>query len=56
MSERNNRNEPSGDDIAKVVLTKFDELPAKRKPLNRGEGVREWVPLSGIVASSRFIL
>ncbi|KAF7954449.1 hypothetical protein EAE96_005570 [Botrytis aclada] len=45
------RNEPSGDEIANVVLKQFDELPTKRKPLNRGEGVREWVPLSGIVAS-----
>ncbi|CAD6444446.1 4c181175-502f-4b82-a424-2b5343324335 [Sclerotinia trifoliorum] len=44
-------NDPSGDEIANVVLKQFDELPAKRKPLNRGEGVREWVPLSGIVAS-----
>jgi len=40
----------SGDDIAEVVLKKFDALPAKAKPLVRGSGVREWVPLSGIVA------
>lgn len=49
----NEGNEPSGDEIANVVLKQFDELPTKRKPLSRGEGVREWVPLSGIVASGR---
>lgn len=42
--------EVSGDDIANVVLEQFDKLPAKRKPQVRGPGVREWVPLSGIVA------
>ncbi|KAF7870447.1 hypothetical protein EAF04_004191 [Stromatinia cepivora] len=51
MDKRNQIDEPSGDEIANVVLKLFDELPTKRKPLNRGEGVREWVPLSGIVAS-----
>ena len=40
----------SGDDIADAVLKQFDKLPAKRKPQIRGDGVREWVPLSGIVA------
>jgi hypothetical protein len=40
----------SADDVAKVVLEEFDRLPTKRKPLVRGDGVREWVPLSGIVA------
>ncbi|KAH8811444.1 adenosine deaminase/editase [Xylogone sp. PMI_703] len=40
----------SGDAIAQVVLEQFDKLPAKRKPQVRGDGVREWVPLSGIVA------
>lgn len=42
--------EVSGDKIAQAVLDQFDKLPAKRKPLVRGGGVREWVPLSGIVA------
>ncbi|RDW80139.1 hypothetical protein BP6252_04777 [Coleophoma cylindrospora] len=42
--------EVSGDDIATVVLEQFEKLPAKRKPQVRGPGVREWVPLSGIVA------
>lgn len=46
--------EPLGEDIANVVLKQFDEFPAKRKPLDRGEGIREWVPLSGIVASGTF--
>ncbi|KAH7336247.1 adenosine deaminase/editase [Rhexocercosporidium sp. MPI-PUGE-AT-0058] len=40
----------SGDEIADVVLREFDKWPNKRKPLLRGDGVREWVPLSGIVA------
>jgi len=39
-----------GDEIAYAVLKIFDQLPAKAKPLNRGSGVREWVPLCGIVA------
>ncbi|RFU32639.1 hypothetical protein B7463_g3706, partial [Scytalidium lignicola] len=41
--------EISGDEIAQAVLKQFDKLPTKRKPLVRGGGVREWVPLSGIV-------
>jgi hypothetical protein len=43
----------SGDDIAHVVLKQFDALPAKAKPLVRGGRVREWVPLSGIVAQGQ---
>ena len=44
-----------GDEIAQAVLSQFDALPSKGKPLNRGFdnkgiNVREWVPLSGIVA------
>jgi tRNA-specific adenosine deaminase 1 len=42
--------EISGDEIADVVLNEFDKWPAKRKPLVRSDGVKEWVPLSGIVA------
>ncbi|KUI62117.1 hypothetical protein VP1G_09261 [Cytospora mali] len=38
------------DTIAYVVLKEFDRLPPKRKPQIRGNGIREWVPLSGIVA------
>jgi tRNA-specific adenosine deaminase 1 len=37
------------DDIALVVLEEFRKLPAKRKPAVRDNGLREWVPLSGIV-------
>lgn len=40
----------SGDEIADVVLREFDRWPNKRKPLLRSDGVKEWVPLSGIVA------
>ncbi|TVY25543.1 tRNA-specific adenosine deaminase [Lachnellula hyalina] len=42
--------EISGDDIADAVLKQFDSWEKKRKPLARPNGVREWVPLSGIVA------
>jgi tRNA-specific adenosine deaminase 1 len=42
--------EISGNEIADVVLRQFDAFPTKGKPLNRGAGVKEWVPLSGIVA------
>ncbi|RDL41020.1 Adenosine-deaminase-containing protein [Venustampulla echinocandica] len=42
--------EISGDEIADVVLRRFDAWESKRKPLKRTNGVREWVPLSGIVA------
>ncbi|OAA62424.1 Adenosine deaminase/editase [Niveomyces insectorum RCEF 264] len=38
------------DAIADAVLREFDKLPANRKPAVRTNGVREWVPLSGIVA------
>ncbi|PBP20962.1 adenosine-deaminase domain-containing protein [Diplocarpon rosae] len=40
----------SGDEVAEVVLREFDKWPAKRRPLVRSDGVKEWVPLSGIVA------
>lgn len=40
----------SGDDIADVVLKQFHALPKKAKPIDRGGGTKEWVPLSGIVA------
>ncbi|PVH88854.1 adenosine-deaminase domain-containing protein [Cadophora sp. DSE1049] len=43
----------SGDEIADVVLKEFDRWPNKRKPLLRSDGVKEWVPLSGIVAQGR---
>merc|ERR1711939_420221 len=43
----------SGDEIADVVLREFDSWPNKRKPLLRSDGVKEWVPLSGIVAQGR---
>lgn len=43
--------EVSGDEIADAVLQEFDRWPKKRKPReDRGKNVREWVPLSGIVA------
>jgi tRNA-specific adenosine deaminase 1 len=38
------------DSIASVVIEQFNRLPAKRKPSIRDNGLREWVPLSGIVA------
>ncbi|EPE26452.1 adenosine-deaminase-containing protein [Glarea lozoyensis ATCC 20868] len=39
----------SGDEIADAVLTQFDSWEKKRKPMNRADNVKEWVPLSGIV-------
>lgn len=38
------------DSVASVVIERFNQLPAKRKPSIRDNGLREWVPLSGIVA------
>ncbi|CBY00523.1 predicted protein [Plenodomus lingam JN3] len=43
--------DPYPDAIADCVLTAFDQLPEKRKPRERGDGLREWVPLAGIVVS-----
>jgi len=37
------------DEIALAVLEEFRKLPTKRKPAIRDNGLREWVPLSGIV-------
>ncbi|CRK22865.1 hypothetical protein BN1723_012803 [Verticillium longisporum] len=37
--------------IADAVFEKFRQLPARRKPQVRDNGVHEWVPLSGIVAA-----
>jgi tRNA-specific adenosine deaminase 1 len=48
--------EHTGDLIADVVQEQFHSLPAKRKPLSRGNDVQEWVPLSGIVAEGAFLL
>ncbi|KOS18309.1 tRNA-specific adenosine deaminase 1 [Escovopsis weberi] len=36
--------------IARAVIDHFNKLPSKRKPTVRGNGLQEWVPLSGIVA------
>lgn len=41
------------DIIASLVLQHFNQLPNKRKPLVRDNGVHEWVPLSGIVAQGK---
>lgn len=42
------------DAIAATVLDEFEKLPANRKPAIRSNGVREWVPLSGIVAERTY--
>ncbi|KAI0540384.1 adenosine deaminase/editase [Xylaria digitata] len=39
--------------IASLVQQEFDKLPPKRKPVVRDNGLREWVPLSGIVAEEK---
>lgn len=46
--------EVSPDEVADLVLNTFDGLEKKRKPLARESGVKEWVPLSGIVAQRWF--
>ena len=46
--------EHTGDIIAEAVQKKLESLPQKRKPQSRGSGVREWVPLSGVVAEGTF--
>ena len=46
--------ELAGDEIAETVHRQFDGLPQKRKPQSRGDAVREWVPLSGVVAEGAF--
>ena len=47
--------ETEADDIASLVLEGFRKLPAKRKPAVRDNGLREWVPLSGIVVKGRYM-
>ncbi|KAF6807643.1 tRNA-specific adenosine deaminase [Colletotrichum musicola] len=42
--------------IADLVLRRFRELPAKRKPQVRDNGPHEWVPLSAIVAEEDDVL
>jgi hypothetical protein len=42
--------EVTGDSIAEAVLERFNSLPKKRKPIQRADHRREWVPLAGIVA------
>lgn len=42
--------EVTADEIARAVIDKFNSLPQKRKPIVRGNGSIEWVPLSGVVA------
>jgi hypothetical protein len=44
------------DDIALAVLEEFRKLTAKRKPAVRDNGLREWVPLSGIVVKGKGFL
>lgn len=43
------------DAVADTILKSFAKLPKKRKPLEGG-GKKEWVPLAGIVAQSKFFL
>ena len=37
------------DQVARIVISQFNKLPPRRKPTIRGNGLHEWVPLSGIV-------
>ncbi|CAG8962485.1 hypothetical protein HYFRA_00014220 [Hymenoscyphus fraxineus] len=45
--------EISGDGIADVALKQFASWEKKRKPLTRTNGVKEWVPFSGIVVQEK---
>lgn len=38
-----------GDTIASLVISQFNKLPAKSKPVLRSNGVQEWTVLAGIV-------
>jgi tRNA-specific adenosine deaminase 1 len=40
----------SPDDIAALIIEHSEQLPRKRKPAVRDNGVHEWVPMSGIAA------
>lgn len=40
------------DAVAKAVIDKFDALPQKSKPSAQHDGIRRWIPLSGIVLSN----
>lgn len=37
------------DEIARLVIEKYKQLPSKGKPLTRTNGIREWTVLAGIV-------
>jgi hypothetical protein len=45
---------PTGNDIARSVLATYSRLPQKCKPLEREPGIREWVPLSGMVLAKNW--
>lgn len=47
--------EVTGDAIAEIVLNQFNSLAKKRKPLQRANGPREWVPLAGVVAEGMYL-
>ncbi|KAI8265281.1 tRNA-specific adenosine deaminase 1 [Colletotrichum sp. SAR11_239] len=42
--------------VADLILRRFGELPVKRRPAVRDNGLHEWVPLSGIVAERDGVL
>lgn len=43
------------DAIASAVLSEYEQLAANRKPAVRTNGIREWVPLSGIVVECMYL-
>lgn len=53
---RNEMDDVPGDEIADMVLSQYATLPKKAKPLIRGGGLKEWVPMSGIVAQGFYFL
>ena len=41
------------DKVANAVLEKYRALPAKSKPAAQTLGICQWIPLSGIVLSTK---
>ena len=41
------------DKVADAVLEKYRALPAKSKPVAQAVGIYQWIPLSGIVLSTK---
>ncbi|KAK4168635.1 putative tRNA-specific adenosine deaminase [Cladorrhinum sp. PSN259] len=49
MGTMKNEMGSQADEIVSLILEEFGQLPPKRRPAVRDNGLHEWVPLSGIV-------